>query len=100
MIKKSLNNENLNDKLVIYTGKNGGVELRADTDKETIWATQDQIADLFETTKQNVGQHLKSIFLTNELAQNSAVKDFFTTAADGKQYKVNFYNLDAIIAVG
>jgi len=92
--------KNEDGKLVIYTSVKGVVELRADTDKETIWATQNQIAELFESTKQNIGLHLKNIFNTNELSQNSAVKDFFTTAKDGKQYRVNFYNLDAIIAVG
>ena len=86
--------------LVIYQGKNGEVELRADIKKDTIWATQDQIASVFETTKQNIGQHLKSIFSDRELTPNSVVKDFFTTAGDGKKYKVKFYNLDAIIAVG
>lgn len=92
--------KNEDGKLVIYTNANGTVELRADTDKETIWATQDQIADLFGSTKQNIGLHLKNIFNTGELSRDSVVKDFFTTANDGKQYNVNFYNLDAIIAVG
>lgn len=99
MINKNIVN-NEDGKLVLYTGADGAVELRADTDKETIWASQDQIAELFESTKQNIGLHLKNIFSTNELSPNSVVKDFFTTAKDGKQYRVNFYNLDAIIAVG
>ena len=99
MINKNIVN-NEDGKLVLYTGADGAVELRADTNKETIWASQDQIAELFESTKQNIGLHLKNIFSTNELSPNSVVKDFFTTAKDGKQYRVNFYNLDAIIAVG
>ncbi|MFM8744554.1 MAG: virulence RhuM family protein, partial [Cytophagales bacterium] len=58
------------------------------------------IAELFQTTKQNIGQHLKNIFAEGELQENSVVKKFFTTAADGKQYNTAFYNLDAIISVG
>ena len=86
--------------IVIYEGKDGNIELRTDIGKDTIWATQDQIAVVFFTSKQNIGQHLKSIFETGELKEDSVVKDFFTTAADGKKYKVKCYNLDAIIAVG
>lgn len=86
--------------IVIYRDSKGNVELKTDAGKETIWANQDQIGDLFDTTKQNVSLHLKNIFKIKELAENSVVKEFFTTAEDGKQYKVKFYNLDAIIAVG
>ncbi len=96
MIKKKLQKNNI----VIYQAKSGAIELKGDFSKETIWATQDQIANLFATTKQNISQHLKTIFQTGELDQNSVVKDFFTTALDGKQYKVKFYNLDAILSVG
>jgi hypothetical protein len=67
---------------------------------ETVWLTQAHMAELFQTTKQNLGQHLKNIFEEGELAQESVVKNFFTTAADGKNYSTNFYNLDAIISVG
>jgi hypothetical protein len=86
--------------VVIYQTKSGGLELKGDFSHETIWATQDQIAQLFNTTKQNVGLHLKNIFKSGELSENSVVKDFFTTARDGKQYRVKFYNVDAIISVG
>ena len=58
------------------------------------------IATLFDSTKQNIGQHLKKIFEEQELQEDSVVKNFFTTAADGKQYNTAFYNLDAIISVG
>lgn len=88
------------NKIVIYEADNGTIELRADIETDTVWATQDQIAKVFDTTKQNIGQHLKNVFFERELDENSVVKDFFTTAADGKRYKVKCYNLDAIIAVG
>jgi hypothetical protein len=90
----------IRDELVIYSDKKGRVELRADASNETIWGSQDQIAELFDTTKQNIGQHLKAIFNSGELKENSVVKYFFTTAQDGKQYKVKFYNLDAVLSVG
>lgn len=59
-----------------------------------------QAVRLFQTTKQNVGQHLKTIFAEGELNEHSVGKKFFTTAADGKQYETLLYNLDAIISVG
>ena len=69
-------------------------------ENETVWLTQQLMAELFKTTKQNVGQHLKNVFTEGELQQDSVVKKSFTTAADGKQYETFFYNLDAIISVG
>ena len=59
-----------------------------------------QIAELFETTKQNVSLHINNIFKDCELDKTSVVKDFFTTAIDGKKYKIKFYNLDVIISLG
>ncbi len=100
MKKKVIKTKDKNQGMVIYQAKSGAIELRGDFKHETVWATQDQIAELFMTTKQNISQHLKSIFETKELNQNSVVKDFFTTAKDGKQYKVKFYNLDVLLSVG
>ncbi|MCD6389079.1 MAG: virulence RhuM family protein [Desulfobulbaceae bacterium] len=57
-------------------------------------------AKLFQTSNQNIGQHLKNIFTEGELDKNSVVKKFFTTAVNGKKYQTNFYNLDGIISVG
>jgi hypothetical protein len=57
------------------------------------------MAELFQTSKQNIGQHLKNIFNKGELNEKSVVKKFFTTVADGKKYQTTFYNLDAIISV-
>lgn len=67
---------------------------------ETFWLTQKGMAELFETSKQNISLHLKNCFDEEELDKESVVKDFLTTAADGKNYKTQHYNLDAIIAVG
>jgi hypothetical protein len=76
------------------------VKLDVRLEDETVWLTQQMMAELFQTTKQNIGQHLKNIFEEGELDQNSVVKKFFTTAADGKNYKTSFYNLDAVISAG
>ncbi len=95
--------ENLPEKqseILIYQTDDGRVKLDVRLENETLWLTQQKMADLFQTTKQNIGQHLKNIFEEGELKQDSVVKKFFTTAADGKQYNTNFYNLDAIISVG
>lgn len=86
--------------LLVYQTDDGRVKLDVRLEHETVWLTQQMMADLFQTTKQNIGQHLKNIFDEGELDQVSVVKNFFTTAADGKQYSTNFYNLDVIISVG
>ncbi|MEA1955219.1 MAG: RhuM family protein, partial [Campylobacterota bacterium] len=64
------------------------------------WLTQNMIAELFDTTKQNISLHIKNIFEGGELEKVSVVKDFLTTAKDGKNYKTKYYNLDAIISIG
>ncbi len=85
---------------VIFKTEEGKVNVEVFFHEETLWLTQKLIADLFETTKQNISLHLKNIFDAAELEENSVVKEFLTTASDGKTYKTNYYNLDAIIAVG
>ncbi|MDR3558406.1 MAG: RhuM family protein [Candidatus Pacebacteria bacterium] len=89
-----------NDQIVLYTNKDNKVELRADTEKDTLWATQAQIGQLFDVSSQNVTMHLKEIFKSGELAKNSVCKESLHTGKDGKRYTTQFYNLDAIIAVG
>ena len=90
----------MKNNIIIYEDKNGIVELRADIEKDTLWATQNQIAQLFEGSKQTVSRHIIRIFNEGELDEKSVVKEYLTTAADGKKYKAKYYNLDAIIAVG
>lgn len=85
---------------LIYQSEDGRIRLDVRFEGETVWLTQALMAELFDTSKQNVGQHLKNIFEEGELSENSVVKKFFTTAADGKNYQTSFYNLDAIISVG
>jgi hypothetical protein len=69
-------------------------------EEETVWLSQAQMAELFQTTKQNVSLHINNTFKDGELEKNSVVKEYLTTAADGKNYKTAYYNLDVIISVG
>lgn len=85
---------------LVYQTQDGKLKIDVRFEGETVWLTQQHMAELFQTSKQNIGQHLKSIFSEGELVQDSVVKDSFTTAADGKNYATRFYNLDAIISVG
>jgi hypothetical protein len=85
---------------LVYQTQDGKLKIDVRFEGETVWLTQQHMAELFQTSKQNIGQHLKSIFSEGELVQDSVVKDSFTTAADGKNYLTRFYNLDAIISVG
>jgi len=94
-------NDEAKSDILIYQGKNGTrVELKPSQEQETIWATVKQIAEIFDSTRQNIELHAKNIFNDNELNENSVCKDFLLTASDGKKYNVKHYNLDMIIAVG
>jgi hypothetical protein len=66
----------------------------------TVWLTQADMVVLFQTTKQNISLHIKNIFEEGELKENSVVKEYLTTASDGKNYRTKYYNLDVIISVG
>ena len=85
---------------LIYQSEKGTIKIDVRFEGETVWLTQQQMAELFQTTKQNIGQHLKNIFEDGELTQESVVKNFFTTASDGKDYQVTFYSLEMVLAIG
>ena len=68
--------------------------------EETVWLSLDQMAELFQRDKSTISRHIKKIFEEGELQRNSVVANFATTAADGKVYNVDYYNLDVIISVG
>lgn len=76
------------------------IKLEVRLEEETVWLTQSQMAELFETTRNNVTLHIGNIFKEHELEKDSVCKDSLLTAADGKKYKTKFYNLDVIISVG
>lgn len=90
----------MKNNMIIYVSKDGNVKVDVSIQNEDIWMSQDVMANLYDTTKQNISYHLNNIFKEEELNKDSVVKDFLTTASDGKNYNVLHYNLDAIIAVG
>ena len=90
----------MNNKMLIYTSDDGQVKIDVRLEDENVWLTQNAMAELFDTTKQNVSLHIKNIFEEGELKANLVVKESLTTASDGKNYKTKFYNLDLIISVG
>lgn len=71
---------------LIYQAEGGAIKIDVRFEDETVWLTQQLLAELFQTSKQNIGQHLKNVFAEGELTQKAVVKNFFTTAADGKNF--------------
>lgn len=86
--------------LILYTTEDGTSRIQLRADGQTVWLSQLDMAELFQTSKQNIAKHLKAIFADGELHADSVVNQWLTTAADGKNYRVAHYNLDAILAVG
>src|SRR3989338_826084 len=92
-----------NKEMVIYQAKNGAIELRGDFRRETIWATQAQIAEIFNVTPQNITLHLHNIYNDGELEAKATCKDYLQVQIEGGREikrRVKVYNLDAIIATG
>ena len=88
------------NKVIIYTANDGKTKIDVKLEEETLWLTQAQMCELYQTSKSNVSEHIKHIFEEGELNEDSVVRKFRTTAADGKEYLVSHYNLDMIIALG
>lgn len=86
--------------IILYRTKDRKAQLEVRLEGDTVWLSQAQMADLFGQTKQNVSLHARNIFKEKELQKKSVVKEYLTTASDGKQYKLKYYNLDVIISVG
>ncbi len=96
-----MNNElNEQNNFIIYTTDDGQVDIEVRLEDENVWLTQNSMAELFNTTRNNITMHIKNIFEEGELQENSVSKDSLLTAKDGKKYKTKFYNLDLIISVG
>ena len=85
---------------IILYQPNETIKLEVRLEEESVWLTQLQMAELFQTTKQNISLHINKIFKEGELNPLSVVKDCLTTAADGKNYRTKYFNLDVIISVG
>ena len=86
--------------MLVYQTEDGLTKIDVNMQNETVWPSLDQMADLFQRDKSTISRHIKNIFDEGELDRNSVVANFATTAADGKTYQVDYYNLDVIISVG
>jgi hypothetical protein len=86
--------------IILYQTEDGGTRLQVRLDGETVWLSLKQLADLFQRDKSVVSRHIKNLFSDGELVRSSVVAESATTAADGKTYQVEFYNLDVMISVG
>ena len=92
--------ENKTGEIVIYQTDDGQTKIDVRFEDETVWLTQAQLVDLYQSSKANISEHIKHIFEEGELDEVSVVRNFRTTAADGKLYSTNYYNLDMIISLG
>lgn len=86
--------------VIIYQTENGLTRIDVKVAVDTVWLTQQQMVELFQSSKSNVSEHIKNIFDEGELEEMSVVRKFRTTAADGKTYNMTFYSLDMIISLG
>ncbi len=86
--------------IIIYKDKNGNDNIEVKMQDNTVWLNQEQLVKLYNSSKSNISEHIKHIFEDGELEENSVVRKFRTTASDGKNYNVTYYNLDMIVAIG
>jgi len=90
----------MSSEIIIYQADDGRTKIDVHMEGETVWLSLDQMAELFQRDKSTISRHIKNVFEEGELDRNSVVANFATTAADGKRYQVDYYNLDVIISVG
>ena len=100
MTKERWENEQNNSEMMIFTTEDGLTKIETTFDGDTVWLSIDQMAELFQRDKSTISRHIKNIFTEGELKREAVVANFATTAADGKTYQVDYYNLDVIISVG
>src|ERR1035437_5466967 len=89
-----------NSEFLLYQTEDGTSKIEVRLENDTVWLTQSQMVHLFQTTKQNISLHIRNVFEEGELDEISVVKEYLTTAADSKNYRTKYYNLDVIISVG
>lgn len=89
-----------NGEIIIYQTDDGSTHIDVKMEDETVWLTQAQLVQLYQTSKSNASEHIKHIFEEGELEENAVIRKFRTTAADGKNYNTTYYNLDMIISLG
>ncbi len=92
--------ENRKSDIIIYTTDDGLAKIETTFDGDTVWLSIDQMAELFQRDKSTISRHIKNVFSEGELVREAVVANFATTAADGKTYRVDYYNLDVTISVG
>ena len=92
-------NNKPNTNIVMYTTDDGLTKVEATFDNDTVWLSIDQMAELFQRDRSVIGKHIRNVFKEGELVKESVWAKFAYTAADGKDYNVDYYNLDVIIAV-
>lgn len=92
--------DNSNNEVLIYRSQDGTIKVDVLFEGETVWLTQSQLGTLFGKSKSTISEHIKNIFEEGELNPSAVVRNFRTTANDGKEYETNYYNLDVIISVG
>ena len=88
------------NEILIYQTEDGQTKIDVQFEGETVWLTQAQLCELYQTSKSNISEHIKHIFEEGELEENAVVRKFRTTASDGKNYNITHYNLDMIISLG
>jgi hypothetical protein len=86
--------------VIIFVGGDGKPDIQVKFEGESVWLTQAQLVELYDSSKSNVSEHIKGILEDGELKRASVVRNFRTTASDGKNYNVDYYNLDMIISLG
>ena len=94
------NSNIVENEILIYQTEDGHTKIDVKLEGETVWLTQAQLCELYQTSKSNISEHIKHIFEEGELEENAVVRKFRTTAADGKNYNTIHYNLDMIISLG
>jgi len=90
----------MSSEILIYQNTEGSIKVDVRLEEETVWLTQAQLCELFNKSKATISEHIKNVFEEGELDESSVVRNFRTTATDGKSYDINYYNLDVIISVG
>ena len=101
MVKNNKDDLNImGSEIIIYQTEDGHTKIDVKFEDETVWLTQAQLCELYQTSKSNISEHIKHIFEEGELEETSVVRKFRTTAADGKKYNTTHYNLDMIISLG
>ena len=98
--KKKDVGKNVQSEIIIYQTEDGNTKIDVKFQDETVWFTQAQLCELYQTSKSNISEHIKHIFEEGELEEDSVVRKFRTTGADGKNYNITHYNLDMIISLG